>query len=219
MTNERCKIDLVTDRYDLDSFEVRYDSVDEHLLARWTGSDGREPDGYRTLTDWFNKRLMQAVYEANGRDTLGKRIESDYEALVSSDDLLREEVRDDLQLEGIDPDRLQREMVSWSTVRSHLTTCLDGEKPIERSESNWERESVNVAADITEGKVREALSSLSSRNRLPEGERADVTVQVLLGCPECPTRIPFADALERGYVCKDHFPVAETREEPKTEGD
>jgi len=210
MSTDGCKIEIVTDRYDLDEFEALYDSVDERLLARWTGADGTEPDGYRTLAEWFNRRLLKATYDERGRGAIGPRVQSDYEALTGEDDLLREEVADDLRADGIDVDRLRADMISWSTMRTHLTSCLDGEKTVERADSGpgWERRSVDIARDVAESKVREALSSLSSRGALPEADRADVTIQALLSCPDCPTRIPFDDAIDRGFVCKDHFPVA-----------
>jgi len=204
MTEQKCKIDFVSDRYDLDEFETRYGSTDEHLLARWTGEEGVEPDGYRTLTEWFNKRLLTIVYEKHGRETMGTRIESDYEALVGDDDLLREEVMDDMRSDGIDAENLERDLVSWSTMREHLTTCLDGEKTIRESTSDWEQQSVAYAKNITRTKVRDALSSLDADDRLSGGDDAEITVQVLLQCPDCQTRIPFEDALERGYVCADH---------------
>jgi len=206
MSSDRCKVDIVTERYDLDEFETLYDSVDDRLLSRWTGESGPGSDGYRTLTEWFNKRLLKAVYDEHGRDTTGTRVESDYAVLTGEKELLREEVKDDLRASGIDPERVRGDMVSWSTMRQHLNSCLDGEKQVDRANSDWEQESVDIAADIAESKVREALSSLDSSGVLPEGDRANVGVQILLGCPDCQTRIPFEDAVQRGYVCKEHFP-------------
>lgn len=208
MSQDRCKIELLVDRYSLDEFELRYDSVDERLLARWTGADGTDPDGYRTLTEWFNKRLVTTVYDEHGRETTGTRVESDYEALTGEDDLLREDVMDDLRADGIDADSLRCDLVSWSTMRKHLKSCLDGEKAATDAETDWERQSVAVATNIARSKVNEALSSLDSKGELPDGDDAGVEIQVLLSCPECPTRIPFGDAIDRGFVCKDHFPTA-----------
>ncbi|WP_254858810.1 rod-determining factor RdfA [Natronomonas gomsonensis] len=204
----KCKIEIVADRYDLDASEGRYGTVDERLLTRWTGADGRDPDGYRTLTEWFNKRLLKSVYDEYGRDTTGTRVSSDYAALTGDDKLLQEEVMDDLRADGIDPERVQSDMVSWSTMREHLNSCLDGEKEVKNSESDWERRSLEVAKSLTRSKVRDALSSLDTKDELPEGNRAEIEIQILLSCPDCPIRIPIEDAVERGFVCKDHFPVA-----------
>lgn len=205
MTTDGCKVEFVTDRYDLDAHESRFGSVDDRLLARWTGAGESESVGYRTLAEWFNKRLLRVAYDEHGRETTGTRVDSDYEALTGDDDLVRQEVLEDLAGDGIDGDRLVEDMVSWSTLRTHLTSCLDGEKPTASGTSDWERENVDVARAIAVSNVEEAVSSLETKGALPGGEAAEIQVQVLLSCPDCPTRIPFADAVERGFVCKDHL--------------
>lgn len=204
-----CKIDVITERYGLDAAEPRYETVDERLLARWTGSDGRPADGYRTLTDWFNRRLLARVYERHGRDALPTRIVTEYEALTGDDDLLRREVADDLRADGIDPESLRADMPSWSTMRHHLTGCLDGRKERATAESDWERQSVEIARDHARGKVADAVSSLSSKGQLPGADAADLDVQVLLSCPECPARVSLSEALTRGYVCSTHLGTAD----------
>jgi hypothetical protein len=205
MTSDGCKVEFVADRYDLDRHESRYESIDDRLLARWTGADDAEAVGYRTLADWFNKRLLRASYDEHGREVTGARVESDHEALTGDDDLLRQEVLDDLADARIDGDRLLDDMISWSTLRTHLTACLDGEKPTPEAETDWEQDSVDVARDIALSNVSEAVSALAAKGTLPGGDEADVQVQVLLSCPSCPTRIPFEDAVERGYVCREHL--------------
>lgn len=213
MGSDRCKVDIVTERYDLDEYEALYDSVDDRLLSRWTGEHGSSADGYRTLTEWFNRRLLRVVYDEHGRDTTGTRVESDYAVLTGENELLRAEVKDDLRASGIDPEQLLRDMISWSTMRQHLNACLDGEKEVGGAASDWEQRSVDIASKIVESKVEEALSSLDSSGTLPEGSRANVGVQILLSCPDCQTRIPFEDAIDRGYVCKDHVPARATPRE------
>lgn len=205
-----CKVDSVTIRYDLDETVFSHSSVDERLLTRWTGADDKEAAGYRTLTEWFNRRLLKTVYDEHGRKTTGQRVANDFDALAGDDELLKEEVMDDLRDDGIDPESLMSDMVSWSTMRHHLQTCLDGEKVMERSDSGWEAESVSLAKRVTAEKVSEALSSLSSKGELPGGDEAAIETQVLLSCPMCPTRIPFPDALERGFICRDHLGVAQS---------
>jgi DNA-binding transcriptional ArsR family regulator len=202
-----CKVDRLVDAYGLDAAETRYGSFDERLLARWTGADGGSAEGYRPLTEWFNKRLLRATYEDHGRETLGVRVEADYDVLVGEDDLAREELRDDLAADGIDADAYLDDTVSWSTMRRHLTDCLGGEKTRERSESGWERESVRIAREHAAGKVRDAVSSLASRGDLPGGKDAEVEIDVQLACPVCHVRVPLSDALARGYICQDHLPL------------
>lgn len=202
-----CKVDALIEEYALDEAEARFESTDERLLARWTGDDGGSAVGYRSLTEWFNRRLLRALYERQGRETLGVRVESDYDVLTGEDDLLREELADDLAADGIDATAYLDDTVSWSTMRRHLTDCLDGEKSTERSESGWERETVRIAREHAAGKVREAVSSLASRGDLPGGDEAEVDVDVSVSCPVCQVRVPLSDAVARGYICADHLPA------------
>jgi len=203
MSPETCKVDRVAEAYGFE--ETASDgALDDQLLARWTGAGGRTEMGYRTLTDWFNKRLLQRTYDENGRDALGGRIDHEYEALTGDDDLLAAEVVESLRADGIDADGLRRDMVSWGTMRTHLTECLDGEKDTDRSDSDWERETVATARSVVAEKAASALSSLASRDRVRGADTASVSVQVQLSCPDCPTRVSFDVALERGYVCEQH---------------
>lgn len=199
-----CKVEVVTDAYGLQPAGSRYDSLDDYLLARWTGADGRESVGYRTLTDEFNQRLLKRVYDQRGREVLGARLESDYQTLLGEDDLRRAELEDVLAADGLDAERLRRDMVSWGTMATHLKECLDGQKDPPTATTDWERRSITIATDRTTAKVREAVSALTSKGELAADEGVEVGVQVRLGCPACETRVPLAIALDRGYVCETH---------------
>lgn len=199
-----CKIEVVTDGYGLAPAGDRYETLDEYLLARWTGADGREPVGYRTLADAFNRRLLTRVYDDHGRAAFDARIEADYATLTGDEELQRGELADDLIADGIDADRLRRDLVSWGTMATHLKDCLDGEKPQPTAATDWERRSIDIATDRARSKVEEAVSSLASKGVLPADAAADVELQVQLGCTACHTRVPLSIALERGYVCETH---------------
>lgn len=204
-----CKVDFVVDRYDLTPPDAGYETVDEYLVARWTGAGDANAIGYQQLTAEFNRRLLKVVYERNGRETLGTRLESEFEALTGDDELLRQEVADDLATDGIDAESVVGDMISWSTMRRHVKECLEAEKDTAETTSNWEMESIDIARNQVAEKASKALRSLSSKEELPDGHEAEVDVQIKLSCPECPTRVPLEDALDRGYVCKDHTAESE----------
>jgi hypothetical protein len=203
---QRCKIDRALADYDLDTVVTGHDTVDDYLLTRWNGTDGRSADGYRPLADWFNKRLLKYAYDEAGRDATGTRLQSEYDALTGDDDLVREEVADDLRADGIAVDAVLDAMISWSTMRHHLKSCLEGEKDRPDSTSGWERRSVDIARHQTAEKVDDALTALDSKGTLPGGSQADAVVQVHLQCPVCHVRVPFDEALSRGYICEEHLP-------------
>lgn len=203
-----CKVDRAVATYGLTP-PGPFEDVDGELVARWRGEGDREAQGYRSLTEWFNKRLLKQVYDASGRETVGTRVEGDYRALRGDDRLLREEVKDDLRGDGIDADAVADALVSWSTMRHHLKDCLDAEKATGDGESGapseWERESVAIAVDRAEEKLADAVRSLSGKGRLAGGQEASLSVEAYLSCPVCGVRRRFTDALQRGTVCERHF--------------
>lgn len=208
MTDEpNCKAGRVVERYGLDPQREGYDDIHAELLALWTGAAEPEPLGYRSLTRWFNKHLLRSAYEANGRLTLGSRLDNEFETLTGDDDIARGELMDELAQEGIDASRLLEDMVSFSTIRRHLTKCLDGEKERQPAETDWEQNSIDLAADRLLEKVETALTSLENKGRVEGATDAEVSVRVQLSCPHCPTRRTMEEALRRGHVCEDHLPA------------
>lgn len=200
-----CKVDALIREYDLDSGSAEFDDVDEYLLALWQGEGSREAMGYRPLASWFNRRLLKRTYEEHGRLAVGKRLETEFELLAGEDGVDRRELLDDLAQDGIDGEQLAADMVSWSTLRRHLTACLDGEKAVGPAETDWERESVAIATDQLVEKVETALSAYETKGTVAGASDADVSVQVQLSCPSCPTRRSLAEARRLGYVCRDHL--------------
>jgi len=199
-----CKVDTLVERYDLGVSSKGYDSVDGYLVDRWTGADGRSADGYKSLTTWFNKRLLKRIYEEHDRETMGLHLAQEYELITGEDDIRQDELAADLATFGLDIEDVQRELISWSTMRHHLKDCLDAEKETQPATTDWESNTVDMARERTEEKARSVLSSLDSKGKLAAAERVDVDVEVKLGCPECSVRVPFENALERGYVCETH---------------
>ncbi|WP_049902148.1 rod-determining factor RdfA [Halococcus agarilyticus] len=202
-TASSCKVERNAERYELTAPST-HDSVDDYLLSRWLGQDERAAEGYRSLTEWFNKRLLRASYDAHGRETLATQLDADHAILTGDDDLERGELLDVLAATGIDGEALRDDMISWGTMRNHLNDCLGGEKAAPEARTDWERESVRIARDRTADRVREALGALASKGDLADGESSTVEVQVQLTCGECPRRVPLDTALDRGYVCAEH---------------
>lgn len=207
---DRCKVDTVRDRYDIDTPSAAFEDLGGYLVARWRGDEGFDATGYKQLTEWFNKRLLETEYDRHGRETLGTRLDSEFEALVGDDDATRREVIEDLAADGIDAERVAGDFVSWSTMRRHLNGCLDAEKEPATAKTAWEVESIRIATEQAASKARDALGSLGRKGQLAGGEDIDIDVQLEVSCPECETSRQLADALERGYVCAEHYePVEE----------
>lgn len=199
-----CKVESLIDRHALTMPDPGYESIDEYLVARWTGSDGRSADGYKALTEWFNKRLLKRLYEDHDRKTISVHLDREYEVITGADDIQRDELAADLATDDLDINDIENEMVSWSTMRHHLKGCLEAEKDTPSAATDWEANTVEMAQERAAEKAHAVLSSLKSKRQLRDADRVDVDVQVKLSCPECSVRVPFADAVERGFVCETH---------------
>jgi hypothetical protein len=199
-----CKLGRVAASYGVTPEAAEFDTLDEALVARWRGSGNYRERGYRTLTDWFNRRLLKQVYDQHGRETAGSRLDSEFDALVDGDELTRLEVADDLAASGIDPDEVLADMISWSTMRTHITHCLGAEKQRAAATTDWERDSIAIARDHAETKIGEAVASLGSKGTVAGAADAAVSVDVTLECDECSTSVPLVVAMDRGYVCAAH---------------
>lgn len=199
-----CKVGSTTATYDLRG-PSGSEGVDDYLAARWVGVGEYDPTGYRTLADWFNRRVLRTVYLDHGRSATEVRVESEYRALTGDDDLRRREVLDDLATDGVDAEALLDALVSRSTMARHLKGCLDAEKSSAEAGSDWEREKIAYGRRTFRRSVDEAVTSLAGKGVLPGGDRAEVELPVRLSCPECATRVSLDAALRRGSVCEEHL--------------
>ena len=203
-----CKVGRVIDKYSLGS-NVVGGNLNEYLVSRWRGTGEYPETGHRPLTDWFNESLLKAVYLQHGRIPTEARIESEYKALSGEEEDKRTELLEDLRTDGIDGKRLVEDFISPSTLYRHLQNCLEETKqsaadtPDENSD--WERQKVSYAREVSQENAEEALRSLTNKDRITNGIDAELDVRVVLSCPDCTTRVRFETALERGYVCRDHL--------------
>lgn len=201
-----CKVGTVADKR---SVTVTADEdIHAYLVARWLGIDDYPAMGVRKLADWFNRKLLRDAYTRHGRNVTDVRISSEYEALTGDSDLEREEVIDDLRSDGLDGEALIDDFVSRSTMRRHLTNCLDASKEEDDTAdagSAWELEQIQHSSQHLKRKVEESIQSLDNKEKLPGGGDADVEVSIFLLCPECSTQVRLQTALDRQFICKDHL--------------
>lgn len=220
MTDSCCKVGRVIRTRKLDR-DFSEGDTNDYLIDRWLGRREYSEMGLRPLTDWFNKQLLKKAYAATRRSATETRIESDYDALRSDDEITKGEVIDDLKTDNIDGGDIVDDFISKSTLQRHLTDCLETEKQTEnRSKSNWEGERVEYVQEIVGENVEGALRSLDNRDELPGATEAITEIPVILRCPECNTRVRFKTARERGYICEEHLGTAsETGTDSSDAGD
>ena len=201
-----CKVGKAIDRYDLKTDVVSGD-LNDYLVARWNGHNEFPKTGLQTLTDYFNLRILKKVYTENNRRTVDTQVESDYEALTGDDEIAKDEIITDLERDGIDGEQLASDFISKTTLYRHFNNCLDTEKEgtNEKTDSNWEAESIQYALNNALGNSLKALKSLENKGKIPHATKAEVSVPLMLSCPKCTTRVRFKRAIDRGYICKEHM--------------
>ncbi|MDS0261102.1 hypothetical protein NDI56_17015 [Haloarcula sp. S1CR25-12] len=212
-----CKVGRLSGEYAL-KHGVEGRRFDRYLADRWLGRRDYTATGLRPLSKALNHKLLKTVYNEHGRNALETRVESDYEVLADGDE--SSALLDDLDSDGIDGRKLQREFVSSTTLYRHFTDCLGESKSNESGtgdgESDWESDKVDHAREVLRRNVSQSLRSLANKGRLPEADTAQIKTEVILGCPECATQVSFRRAVDRGYICAEHMSTADAGTEPKT---
>jgi hypothetical protein len=202
-TDHCCKVARVAEKYGVPRTAQGSEALAETLLARWQGRETYREHGYRTLTEWFNRRLLARAYDRAGRHVGETQLEAEFDVLTGEDELEKLDLEDELAADGIDPDAVLGDMVSWSTMRGHLTGCLEAEKERE-ARTDWERNSIEISRSQAREKIGEAVASLGSKGTVQGADDADVSIDVALQCDQCAASVPLVVALDRGYVCETH---------------
>jgi hypothetical protein len=199
-----CKVGNLIEEYNVESVSPDADTND-YLIQRWVGRGEYTPTGLRPLTEWLNKQALKSVYTNHNRETFDARIESEYEAITGEEVDIA--IVEDLSADGIDPEDLRSDFISTATLFRHLTNCLGVNKSVdsEKPTTEWEQNKLEYAKTVVRQSVQEGLRSLDNKDKLPGGSQATITTEVVLGCPDCNTRVGFERALARGYICQDHM--------------
>ncbi|MFD1642951.1 rod-determining factor RdfA [Halohasta litorea] len=211
MTSDNCcKLSRVTADYGI-SEHVLADSIDVLLANKWLGEGSQPNTALRPLTDWFNRKLLSAVYTKHDRKTLEPQIEADYDALVGDDEGRRQLVVDDLEQDGIDAGTVVDDLISTSSLYRHLTQCLDVGKETQRgsSDTGWEADKIRYAKRMARDRAEDVLRSWENKGELPEATAATVSVDISVECPVCSKRSPILQSHNRGYICEDHMTADE----------
>lgn len=193
MTEGSCKLCRVLSEWDMERYEDR-------LLRDWRGENGARK-GYRTLAREINVTLLRREMDRAGVTTLANEADSKYDRLTGDDETVARETRRLLRNDGIPVDSLTSDFVSYGTVRTHLTECLDAEYDPPDSSGRWTTESIDIATENAREKVEQAVSALVNRDDLRVGGEATVEFDVTLTCSACQSRVDADRAIRRGYVC------------------
>lgn len=191
-TEYGCKVCKVLGERDIEHYNDR-------ILSQWQGDESQRK-GYRQLAEWLNVTLLRREMDQVGLPTLGEEATSKYERL-QSDEASATEVANMLEREGVDVDGLESDFVSYGVVRTHITECLGAEYE-KTGESDWEKETIDIARDRANDKIREAVVSLVNKEKIQSSNDLEVHLSVELECESCQSRVPLGRAIRRGRVCQ-----------------
>ncbi len=163
--------------------------VDDELADRWTAPDD-ERSSLRELADRFNQRLLAAVLEEAGIDTIEGDVENTYR-LLTDDDVssgVRTEVRNRLARQGVDVDELDAEFVSHQAIHTYLTKYrnveFDRQERSSEERREQERERIRRLRSRTEAVTQDSIDRLHNGDHLQIGD-ASVLVDIRVFCEEC----------------------------------
>jgi len=179
----------------------------DELEDRWTRRKDRW--SLRDLAEYFNRQLIRAALNSEGKQLLDGEIDNLYRLLTDEDVTsgVREQARNRLQRDGVDPAKLEDDFVTYQSIRTYLKNYRDastpttGESPedrIERKRSTIQRLSARLT-DVTE----QSLRGLASASVITLG-KFDVIVTVRVHCTSCGTQQSVSRLLDnQGCECSE----------------
>jgi len=174
------------------------DFLDGTLAEEWAAMDG---PGLRTIASRFNKRVIEVTLIEQGEPPLEGEEDLIYDQLTADGDNQSDRVERRLEKNGIDPNRLKEDFISYKTIDRHFKNCTDLERettdPLDRADAIDRVRAMNRRVE----KVAEnTLSELNERASLGF-EDPEVSASVTVACPECDERKSFTAAIKHGCEC------------------
>ncbi|WP_135305601.1 rod-determining factor RdfA [Haloarcula amylovorans] len=183
-----CKVDRVAKKRGLTE-------LDDELRKRW--ADG---DSLRDLERYCNESILRSAMHAAGMNTLDGEAANLYR-LFTDDDVgpsKRIDAKFRLQRNGLDPETLAGDFVSYQTVRTHLNDCLDVTTARDSTLSvDSARTTVLKLVSRTESVTNQTITRLAGQGSLTIPSPS-VTLSLRVACSECGDEYTFTGLLERG---------------------
>jgi len=174
--HEGCKVERVTERYDLHE-------ADERLLRRRENEDA----SLRELETHLNRRLLKREMFEQGMSPLDGEVEN-YYRLLTDDTVMttaRREARRKLEEAGIDVDGVKADFVSYQTVRKHLNECLDTDTSEEYTpQPDNDLRNIEKIQQRLQNVVEKSVRRLTEHDVIQIGS-PEANVSVKVTCGDC----------------------------------
>lgn len=195
----RYKVGRLIEQYDLED-------IGTELEKRWTREEDRQ--SLRDLATFFNRRLLRAALDSEDVDPMIGEFDTIFRGLQGAEDMSRgerEQVRTQLEQQGIDVEELTSDFITYQAMRTYLREARGAEPPADTQDPQEHRTAkrgvvqrlASRLTDVTEA----SLNELTNADHLTLGD-FEVIVTVRVYCTECETRTTVTDLLAtRGCQC------------------
>lgn len=186
---EGCKVEQVCERRGLPTLA-------ERLVERRTETDA----SLRDLEGFFNRDVLASAMRAAGMELLEDEAANVYRLLTDEavSHAARTEARDRLTRAGVDVDAVERDFVTYGTIRTHLRECVGLETGREATvDAATVSDTIFELFGRTEAVTERELSRLSDREAFDAGELT-VSLTARVACEACGEEYGLRRLLERG---------------------
>jgi len=184
-----CKVERVCERRDLPT-------LTERLVERRTETDA----SLRDLERFFNREVLAAAMRAAGMELLEDEAGNIHRLLTDGDvsHAARTEARDRLGRAGVDVEAVERDFVTYGTIRTHLRECEGVDTGREAAvDTATVRDTVFKLFGRTEAVTERELSRLAGRGDFDAGELT-VSLTARVACERCGEEYGLRRLLDRG---------------------
>lgn len=191
-----CKIAKVANKYGLRPY------LEEQLGEEWKDPDG---SSLREIARKFNRELLRKALADTGEVPLDGQVESIYKTLQGEDDGTkgeRERTRRHLRRDGVNPEQIEADFVSYRTVDRHFKNCEDRTKvrpepPAKEEATESALNRVRALQSRLEAVSEKTIGDLTKAGHV-DIEDFDVNVGVKVTCTHCGDRYPIHEIIEHG---------------------
>jgi hypothetical protein len=164
--------------------------------------------GLRQLAKQFNVWIIESALLDVGNPSLKGEAELLHKLLTYDEveDSERTRAKQRLERQGIDPDALKDDFVSYRTIDRHFKNCSERRRSASRPSisPNKALDRVNALKRRLEQVTEKSIQEVSQHtDREMTGGDIDVLVQVTVVCPDCNDRLSLRDLFDDGCRCVD----------------
>jgi len=184
-----CKVERVCERRGLPTLA-------ERLVERRRETNA----SLRDLERFFNREVLAAAMRAAGMELLEDEAANVYRLLTAEEvsGAARTEARDRLTRAGVDVDAVERDFVTYGTIRTHLRECAGVATGRESTvDAATVRDTVFKLVGRTEAVTERELTRLAAREDFDAGDLT-VSLTARVACDACGEEYGLRRLLERG---------------------